>query len=313
MISIDDIRAAAERIAPFVHRTPVMTSRAINEMFKAEIFFKCENLQKVGAFKARGAVNAVLQLDDQGARHGVITHSSGNHAQALAYAAGLRGIACTIIMPHTATAVKVAAVRGYGAEVIFCEPTQESRVQTMDQVALRTGAHVVPPYDDDRIMAGQGTVGLELCEQVEDLDMAMAPVGGGGLMGGFSTAIRALRPSALVIGAEPVIAADAQLSLKSGVLQPPTNRLTIADGLRTGLGPKTFDQLRASGVEIETASEDSIRRGTLLVMSRLKLVIEPSAGVTIGVLLERPELACGRRIGIVLCGGNVDLGSLVFG
>lgn len=313
MISIDDIRAAAERIAPFVHRTPVMTSKVINEMFEAEIFFKCENLQKVGAFKARGAVNAILQLDEQGARHGVITHSSGNHAQALAYAAGLRGIDCTIIMPHTAPAVKVAAVRGYDAQVVFCEPTLQSRVETMERIAGQTGAHVVPPYDDDRIMAGQGTVGLELCEQVADLDMVMAPVGGGGLMGGFATAVRALQPRAMVVGAEPVIAADAKESMLTGVLQPPTDSMTIADGLRTGLGPKTFDQLRATGVEIETASEDSIRRGTLLVMSRLKLVIEPSAGVTVGVLLERPELACGRRIGIVLCGGNVDLGSLVFG
>lgn len=313
MIGIQDILEAAGRIAPSVHYTPVMTSRAINEMFAAEIVFKCENLQKVGAFKARGAVNAVMQLDDEGARRGVITHSSGNHAQALAYAAGLRGIACTIIMPHTAPAVKVAAVRGYGAQIIFCEPTQESRISTMEEVAGRTGAHVVPPYDDDRIMAGQGTVGLELCQQVDNLDMVMAPVGGGGLMGGFATAVRALSPRTLIIGAEPAIADDARESLKTGILQPPTNRMTIADGLRTGLGERTFAQLRASGVEIETASEESIRRGTLLVMSRLKLVIEPSAGVTMGVLLERPELARGRRIGIVLCGGNVDLASLVFG
>lgn len=313
MISIDDIRRAAERIAPYIHRTPVMTSNAINDIFKAEIFFKCENLQKVGAFKARGAVNAVLQLDEQRARHGVITHSSGNHAQALAYAAGLRSIACTIIMPHTAPAVKVAAVRGYGAEVVFCEPTQQSRIETMERIAEQSGAHVVPPYDDDRIMSGQGTVGLELCQQVADLDIAMAPVGGGGLMGGFATAMRALQPRALVIGAEPLIASDAKESMQTGVLQPPANSMTIADGLRTGLGEKTFAQLRAMGVEIETASEDSIRRGTLLVMSRLKQVIEPSAGVTMGVLLEHPELARGRRIGIVLCGGNVDLGSLVFG
>lgn len=313
MIGIQDIREAAERIAPHIHHTPIMTSRTINAMFGAEIFFKCENLQKVGAFKARGAVNAVMQLDEKTARCGVITHSSGNHAQALAYAAGLRGISCTIIMPHTAPAVKVAAVRGYGAEIIFCEPTQESRVRTMEDVAQRTGAHVVPPYDDDRIMAGQGTAGLELCEQVEGLDLVMAPVGGGGLMGGVATAVRATQPSAMIIGAEPMIAADAQVSLQTGVLQPPTDHLTIADGLRTGLGEKTFAQLRSMGVEIETASEDSIRRGTLLVMSRMKLVIEPSAGVTLGVLLERPDLARGRRIGIILCGGNVDLASLVFG
>ena len=313
MIGIQDILQAAERIAPHIHHTPIMTSRTINAMFGAEIFFKCENLQKVGAFKARGAVNAVMQLDDNTARRGVITHSSGNHAQALAYAAGLRGIACTIIMPDTAPAVKAAAVRGYGAEIIFCKPTLESRLRTMEEVAQRTGAHVVPPYDDDRIMAGQGTAGLELCEQVERLDLVMAPVGGGGLMGGVATAVRALQPGALIVGAEPAIADDARESLRTGVLQPPADRMTIADGLRTGLSERTFAQLRSMGVEVETASEESIRSGTLLVMSRLKLVVEPSAGVSIGVLLERPDLARGRRIGIVLCGGNIDLGSLVFG
>jgi threonine dehydratase len=313
VIGFQDIREAAERIAPHVHHTPIMTSRTINAMFGAEIYFKCENLQKVGAFKARGAVNAVMQLDETTARNGVITHSSGNHAQALAYAAGMRGIACSVIMPHTAPAIKVAAVRGYGAEIIFCEPTQESRVRTMEDVAKRTGAHVVPPSDDDRIMAGQGTAGLELCEQVEGLNLVMAPVGGGGLLGGVATAVRAMQPSAMIVGAEPAIAADAKASLQTGILQPPANSMTIADGLRTGLGERTFAQLRSMGVEIETATEDSIRKGTLLVMSRLKLVIEPSAGVTMGVLLERPDLARGRRIGIILCGGNVHLGSLAFG
>ena len=313
MISIGDIREAAERIAPYVHRTPVMTSRALDAMFGAEIYFKCENLQKVGAFKARGAVNAVMQLDVQQARAGVVTHSSGNHAQALAYAAGLRGLPCTIVMPHTAPSVKIEAVRGYGAKIVFCEPTLESRLHTMEEISQRTGAHVIPPYNDDRIMAGQGTVGLELCEQVEGLDIVMAPVGGGGLLGGIATAVRAMQPSAWIIGAEPAIAADAKESLETGSLQPPANSMTIADGLRTGLGDLTFVQLQAMGVEIVTASEESIRRGTLLVMERLKLVIEPSAGVTVGALLERPELVSGRRVGIVLCGGNVDLSSLVFG
>ena len=313
MISIGDIRDAAERIAPYVHRTPVMTSRALDAMFGAEIYFKCENLQKVGAFKARGAVNAVMQLDVHQARAGVVTHSSGNHAQALAYAAGLRGLPCTIVMPHTAPSVKIEAVRGYGATIVFCEPTLESRLHTMEEISRRTGAHVIPPSDDDRIMAGQGTVGLELCEQVEGLDIVMAPVGGGGLLGGIATAVRAMQPSAWIIGAEPAIAADAKESLETGLLQPPANSMTIADGLRTGLGDLTFVQLQAMGVEIVTASEESIRRGTLLVMERLKLIIEPSAGVTVGALLERPELVSGRRVGIVLCGGNVDLSSLVFG
>ena len=307
MISYGDIEAAAGRIAPFIHRTPVMTSGALNRMFGAELFFKCENLQKIGAFKARGAVNAVMLLDEDTARRGVITHSSGNHAQALAYAASLRGVPCTIVMPRTAPVVKIEAVQGYGAEIVFCEPTLESRLETMSAIVATTGAHVVPPYNDDRVMAGQGTAGKELCEQVANLDVVMAPVGGGGLLGGVSTAVRALLPDARVIGAEPEIAADAKESLRTGVLQPPANSMTIADGLRTGLGELTLAQLVSTGVQIETASEESIRSGTLLVMERLKLVIEPSAGVTLGVLLEQPDLVRGLRVGIVLCGGNVDL------
>lgn len=284
-----------------------MTSGALDRMFGAELFFKCENLQKIGAFKARGAVNAVMLLDEDTARRGVITHSSGNHAQALAYAASLRGVPCTIVMPRTAPVVKIEAVQGYGAEIVFCEPTLESRLQTMSAIVAMTGAHVVPPYNDERVMAGQGTAGKELCEQVANLDVVMAPVGGGGLLGGVSTAVRALVPGARVIGAEPEIAADAKESLRTGVLQPPSNSMTIADGLRTGLGELTMAQLVATGVQIETASEESIRSGTLLVMERLKLVIEPSAGVTLGVLLEQPNLVRGLRVGIVLCGGNVDL------
>lgn len=307
MITYRDIEDASDRIAPFIHRTPVMTSRALDRMFGAELFFKCENLQKVGAFKARGAVNAVLLLDDDTARRGVITHSSGNHAQALAYAASLRGIPCTIVMPRTAPVVKIEAVQGYGADIVFCEPNLESRLETMSAIVATTGAHVIPPYNDDRVMAGQGTAGKELCEQVPNLDVVMAPVGGGGLLGGVATAVRALMPDARVIGAEPEIAADAKESLRTGVLQPPSNSMTIADGLRTGLGDRTLAQLVSSGVQIETASEESIRQGTLLVMERLKLVIEPSAGVTLGVLLEQPDLVRGSRVGIVLCGGNVDL------
>ena len=290
-----------------------MTSTAINMIFGGELFFKCENLQKVGAFKARGAVNAVLQLTDDQARPGVITHSSGNHAQALAYAAALRGIPCTIVMPHSAPSVKRAAVQGYGAEIVLCEPTLESRLATMQAIVDRTGAHIVPPYNDDRVIAGQGTAGLELCEQVDSLDIVMAPVGGGGLLSGVATAVRGMQPGARIIGAEPEIAADAKESMATGVLQPPSNSMTIADGLRTGLGDRTFAHMQAAAVEIETASEDQIREGTFLVMERLKLVIEPSAGVSLGVLLANPGLARGRRVGIILCGGNVDLRSVVFG
>lgn len=307
MVTLDDIRAAHQRIHPYVHQTPVLTSQAINRMVGAQLHFKCENLQKIGAFKARGALNAVLQLADTVARRGVVTHSSGNHAQALAYAAGLRGIPCTIVMPRNAPSVKQQAVKEYGAEVVLCEPTMASRLETMDQIVQSTGAHPVPPYNDERVIAGQGTVALELLDQVTGLDVVMAPVGGGGLMSGIAIAVRAVNPGIRVIGAEPEIASDAQVSIQTGVLQPPTNALTIADGLRTGLGDVTFEHLRCAGVEILTASEDAIREATYRIMERLKVVIEPSAAVTLAVLMENPGLVRGSNVGIVLCGGNIDI------
>lgn len=307
MVTIDHIREARERIQPYVHHTPVITSQAINRMVDAEVSFKCENLQKVGAFKARGAMNAVLQLDIATAQRGVVTHSSGNHAQALAYAAGIRGIPCTIVMPSNAPTVKQNAVREYGAEIVLCEPTLASRLATMDEIVQRTGAHPVPPYNDERVIAGQGTLALELLEQVPNLDVVLCPVGGGGLMSGVATAVRAMRPEVQIVGAEPEIAADAQLSLQSGVLQPPADTMTIADGLRTGLGDKTFEHLQAASVEIVTASEDAIREATYRIMERLKVVIEPSAGVTLAVMLENPGRWSGCHVGIVLCGGNIDI------
>jgi threonine dehydratase len=276
-------------------------------MVGAQLWFKCENLQKVGAFKARGALNAVLQLDADASIRGVVTHSSGNHAQALAYAAGLRSIPCTIVMPNNAPSVKQQAVREYGAEVVLCEPTLASRLETMEKIVQSTGAHPVPPYNDERVIAGQGTVALELLEDVAELDIVMAPVGGGGLMSGVATAVRALNPGIRIVGAEPEIASDAQESMRTGVLQPPTNALTVADGLRTGLGDVTFSHLQAANVEIITASEDAIREATYRIMERLKVVIEPSAAVTLAVLLENPGLARGCNVGIVLCGGNVDI------
>jgi threonine dehydratase len=309
MVTIEDIRAAAERIRPYVHRTPVITSRAIDQMFGAQIFFKCENLQKVGAFKARGACNAVFQLDHATAARGVVTHSSGNHAQALAYAAGLRGIPCTIVMPTTAPAVKRRAVEEYGASIVSCEPTVEARLSTMNALIEQTGAHAIPPYDDERVIAGQGTAALEFLEDYPTLEVMMAPVGGGGLMSGTAVATRALAPYATLYGAEPSIDADAQRSLQTGIIQPPPQRVSMADGLRTSLGELTFAELRHHHVQIITASEESILESMIIIMERLKVVVEPSAAVTLGCLREHPELVAGRRVGIILCGGNLDLRS----
>ncbi|MFN4984982.1 MAG: pyridoxal-phosphate dependent enzyme [Ignavibacteria bacterium] len=307
MVTLEDIRLAHERIRPFVHNTPVLTSQAINQMVDANVYFKCENLQKVGAFKARGAVNAVLQLDSATAARGVVTHSSGNHAQALAYAAKLRGIPCTIVMPSNAPSVKQDAVRDYGASIVLCEPTLRSRLDTMEAIVASTGAHPVPPYNDERVIAGQGTLALEFVDQVDNLDVIMAPVGGGGLLGGVATAVHALDSRIDIVGAEPEIAADAQLSLQTGVLQPPADAMTIADGLRTGLGDVTLAHLQQAEVRILTASEDGIREATYRIMERLKVVIEPSAGVTLAVMLENPGRWHGLHVGIVLCGGNIDI------
>ncbi len=307
MVTLDIIRSAHERIRPFVHNTPVLTSRAIDQMVDANVYFKCENLQKVGAFKARGAVNAVMQLDSATAARGVVTHSSGNHAQALAYAAKLRGIPCTIVMPHNAPTVKQDAVRDYGATIVLCEPTLRARLDAMQTIVTVTGAHPIPPYNDERVVAGQGTLALEFVDQIDNLDVIMAPVGGGGLLSGVATAVRALTGHIDIIGAEPEIAADAQLSLKTGVLQPPADALTIADGLRTGLGDVTLAHLQQANVSIMTASEDGIREATYRIMERLKVVIEPSAGVTLAVMLENPGRWSGKNVGIVLCGGNIDI------
>ncbi|MCX6140890.1 MAG: pyridoxal-phosphate dependent enzyme [Candidatus Kapabacteria bacterium] len=309
--TIADVRLAADRIRPFIHRTPILTSRTLDEHVGAELFFKCESFQKVGAFKARGACNAVFMLDEATAKRGVITHSSGNHAQALAYAARLRGIPCSIVMPRNAPTVKQKAVAEYGAVITLCEPTLQSRLETMERIISNTGAHAIPPYDDARVIAGQGTAALEMIEDLPALDVVMAPVGGGGLMSGTAIVTRAMSPSAQVIGAEPEIADDARRSLESGVRQPPPITTTIADGLRTALGDITFATLKAMNVRIVTSSEASIVEATYRMMERLKIVIEPSAAVTLGALLEDPQLVRGKRVGIIVCGGNLDVRSLL--
>lgn len=310
MVTFADIQAAADRIRPYVHRTPVITSSQINDLIGAEIHFKCENLQKIGAFKARGACNAVLQLTDAEAARGVATHSSGNHAQALAYAAKLRGISCTIVMPENSPQVKVDATRGYGAEVVFCENTLSARERTLAEVVQRTSATVIHPYDNDQVIAGQGTAAMELLEEHPELDVIMAPVGGGGLMSGTAIAARAMKPSIEIIGAEPLLASDAKKSLEKSAVQPPMPPITVADGLRTALCERTFGYLKQQGVNIHTCTEENIHRGLYLVMSRTKMIIEPSAAVTMGVMLEHPHLVAGKKVGVILCGGNMELSSI---
>jgi len=276
-------------------------------MVNAELFFKCENLQKMGAFKYRGAVNAVLLLPEQEAVKGVCTHSSGNHAQAIALAAQKRGIRAFIVMPENAPAVKVAAVKGYGGEVVFCQPTLTAREKALNEVVKKTGAAFIHPYNDARVIAGQGTAAIELMEAVGDLDMIVCPVGGGGLLSG--TAISAGN-GPRVIGAEPKEADDAYRSFTSGVLQPAPTTQTIADGLRTALGDLTFKIIRQYVHDIATVSEENILIAMKRIWERMKLVVEPSGAVPFGAILENRSRFEGNRIGIIISGGNVDLDHL---
>jgi threonine dehydratase len=310
--TLDDIRRAHERIRPHVHRTPIFTSRTLNERFGAELFFKCENLQRAGSFKIRGAANAVFSLSPEEARRGVVTHSSGNHAQAVALAARLRGIRAIVVMPENAPAVKVAAVRAYGGEIVFCFPTLASREETAQRVVEETGATLIHSYNDERVIQGQGTVALELLEDVPDLDLLLVPVGGGGLISGMALASKALRPSVTVIGCEPEQADDAFRSLREGRIIPVEHPNTIADGLRTSLGEKTFAVIRSLVDQIVLVSEEAIVQAMRFLFERLKLVVEPSGAVPLAALLEEQVDVRGRRVGLVLSGGNVDLEKLPF-
>jgi threonine dehydratase len=304
------IREAAVRIAPHVHRTPVLTCRTFDERFGARLFFKCENLQRVGAFKFRGAVNAVFSLSDAEAAQGVATHSSGNHAQALALAARLRGIPAHIVMPENSPAVKVEAVRGYGGRIVFCEPTQAAREKALAGVVAETGACFVHPYDDPRVVAGQATCALELLGQPGPLDAILVPIGGGGLASGTLLACSFTSPATSVYAVEPKGADDAFRSIRDGRIHPSTDPHTIADGLRTSLGALTFPIVKALARGIVTVEEESIVSAMRLVWERMKLVIEPSAAVPLAALLEGNMAVTGKRVGLILSGGNVDLGSL---
>jgi len=305
-----DVLEAAERIRASVHRTPVLTSRTLNAMTGAEIFFKAENFQRVGAFKARGACNAILALTETEAARGVATHSSGNHAQAVAYAAGLRGISAIVVMPEDAPAVKVAAVRAYGARIVWAGTQALDREQRLEAVLAETGAVFIHPSNNFHVIAGQGTAALELLEEVPTLDMVMTPVGGGGLLAGTALAAAGRAPQVRVIAAEPEAVDDAARSFHEGVLYPPTNAPTVADGLRTFLGDLTFPLIRRHVSEIVTVSEAGIIATMRLIWERMKLVIEPSAAVPVAALFEHPALFRERRVGIILSGGNADLDHL---
>lgn len=308
----DDVTEAASRIESYVHRTPILTCQTLNRMTGATLFFKCENFQRVGAFKARGACNAVFVLSEAEAARGVATHSSGNHAQAVAYAAGLRGIIATVVMPEDAPPVKVAAVQDYGARIVWAGSNPLDREHTLEAVLAETGATFIHPSNDFYVIAGQGTAALELLADVPDLDVVMAPVGGGGLLAGTALAASSGMPHMRVIGAEPETVDDAARSLRDGVIHPPTNAPTIADGLRTFLGDKTFPLIQQYVSDIVTLSEQSIRDAMRLVWERMKIIVEPSAAVPVAALFEHPDVFRGQRVGVILSGGNVDLAHLLW-
>ena len=305
-----DILAARNRISPHVRRTPVLTSAALDRMIGAHLHFKCENLQHVGAFKARGATNAVMALPEDVARRGVVTHSSGNHGAALAFAASLRGIPAWIVMPENAPAAKQANVRAHGGQIRFCAPNLAARETTCAQVQAETGATLVHPFDDNNVIAGQGTAALELVEQVHSLDAVMTPCGGGGLLSGTAIAVRGARPHVEVYGAEPRGADDAYRSLAAGHVIPQDDPRTIADGLRTSLSERTFEALSKHVTALATASEESIIAAMRLSWETLRIIVEPSSAVPLGCLMERTLELPGREIGIVITGGNVDLDRL---
>ena len=308
----EDIQVAAERIRPYVHHTPVLTSQHIDNLFGIHFFFKCENFQKVGAFKARGAINAIFSMDPATISNGVATHSSGNHAQAVALGAQQRGVPAYIVMPSNAPAVKKAAVLGYGAEVISCEPTLAARESTLEAVVKKTGAQFIHPYNDWRVIAGQATAAKELLEEVEDLEILCTPVGGGGLLSGTALTTHYTAPHVSVFAGEPLGADDAARSFHLGRLIPSENPKTVADGLLTSLGDKTFAIIRSYVSDIITVEEEEIIAAMRLIWERMKIIIEPSCAVPLAAVIQQRDKFLGKRVGIILSGGNVDLGKLPF-
>jgi threonine dehydratase len=307
-----DIQNAHQRIKPFIHNTPVLSSTLINTIFGAEILFKCENFQKSGAFKFRGATNAILSLTEEEKRRGVVTHSSGNHAAALTHAAVSAGVKAYIVMPETAPAVKKKAVAGYGAEITFCKPTLQAREETADEIIARTGAILIHAYDNFNVICGQGTAAIELLEEKPGLDIIIAPIGGGGLMSGVSTAARGISPKIKIFGAEPLNADDAYRSFTTGKLIASSNPDTIADGLLTSLSERTFTIIRKNVDDIYTVTERSIIECMQMIWERMKIIVEPSSATTLAVLMENPAHFRGKKAGLILSGGNVDLTNLPF-
>ena len=308
--TFEDVQEAATRLHGLAHCTPVLTCSSVNERLGAQVFCKCENFQKAGAFKFRGASNAVMSLSDAEAKRGVATHSSGNHGAALALAARLRGVSAHIVMPANAPESKQAAVAGYGGTIVYCEPTQEAREATLAAVVRETGAAFIHPYDNAKVIAGQGTAALELCAEVPELDVILAPVGGGGLVSGTALTAAACSPGTQVVAAEPEAADDAHRSLAAGKILPANYPDTVADGLRTSLGQLTFAIIQRHVAQIVTVSEEAIIAAMRYVWERMKIIIEPSSAVPMAALLDNRLDVTGKRVGVILTGGNVDLARL---
>ncbi len=309
---LEDIISAHKRIKPFIHNTPVMHSHLLNEYFGCELFFKCENFQKAGAFKYRGATNAVLSLSPGERDKGVVTHSSGNHAAALALAARTNRIKAYIVIPESAPQVKKNAVEGYGAEITYCKPTLQAREDTTRMLMDKTGATLIHPYDNYNVICGQGTAALELLETRNNINVVIAPVGGGGLLSGTSVCAKGISGSITVIGAEPLNANDAFRSFNSGTLVPSVNPSTIADGLLTSLSDLTFTVIKKHVDNILTATENSITECMLLVWERMKIIIEPSSATALAIIKENPGAFRGKKVGMIISGGNVDFRHLPF-
>lgn len=307
-----DIEDAHERIKNLIHKTPVLSSTSINDILNVDLFFKCENFQKVGAFKFRGATNAVRLLSNEEAKRGVTTHSSGNHAAALSLAAKQQGIPAYIVMPKNAPEIKKKAVNGYGAKITFCEPTLQVREETLSIVQKETGATFIHPYNNFNVICGQGTAAIEFLQEVNGLDVIIAPVGGGGLMSGTVISSKAIKPNIKIYGAEPLNADDAYRSLKEGVLFTALPPNTIADGLLTSLGSLTFQILREKLDGIYTVKEESIKLAMRMIWERMKIIIEPSSAVPLAVIIENQDLFKGKKVGLIVTGGNVDLNNLPF-
>lgn len=310
--SKDDIKKAYDRIRPYTHITPVLTSASLNSIFNTNLYFKCENFQKAGSFKSRGAINAILSLSKEKLASGVATHSSGNFAQALARAASILNVPAYIVMPENAPQVKVDAVKGYGGEITFCTPTLADREKTIKEVIAITGATEVHPYDNYDIIAGQGTATLELIDEIDNLDLILCPVGGGGLISGTALSVSFFANSIKVIGCEPKGADDAYRSLIEGKIIPSINPDTIADGLLTSLGERNFPIIQKYVNEIVTVSEESIIKAMQLIYERMKIIIEPSSAVTLAAILEKKVDAVNKNIGLIISGGNVDLKKIPF-